>query len=432
MSDVLLVRPERWGEFLKACEGVPADKRSPREAAGEGQDRPGYTLSQNGVAVIPVAGMLLQVVPKWMKAYEIPATGYGEIIDAVAAADADPAVREILLLVDSPGGAAYGVDAAADAIWRSAKRVTAHVTGMCCSAAYWLASQTDWILTCESVAVGCIGAYQVWYDESKWMEKIGIRPVVLRSGEHKGVGYDAITDAQAAKEQEHVDALAGVFNAAVARGRGLDEATVASLATGEVWTGTGAVAAGLADEVATNLTARKGMGADAQEDTVMGDKSRKPAAAEQPPVETKAINTETPPAETPADNGPSPEETAAELARTEERARCTALIAAFAGRDLAFALARIEDGSTELSAKAQFCDVLMAQPQPPAAAGPPAHDGAPPVATAPEGATTQPPADFMTAVAERAKRDGITQEAAMALVAKENPELFNAHRGISG
>jgi protease-4 len=57
------------------------------------------------------------------------------------------------------------------------------------------------------------------------------------------------TDEERAKEQELVDAFYEAFVSRVSKGRGLPDATVRDLATGEIWLGEQAVSLGLVDEI---------------------------------------------------------------------------------------------------------------------------------------------------------------------------------------
>jgi len=58
---------------------------------------------QEGVAVIDIAGVLANE-PSLFDAILFGATAYGEILDEVEQAIADPEVRAVLLRVNSPGG----------------------------------------------------------------------------------------------------------------------------------------------------------------------------------------------------------------------------------------------------------------------------------------------------------------------------------------
>lgn len=94
---------------------------------------------------------------------------YGEIVDALTAADADPEVASIELYFDStPGGALEGLYETATAIRNTAKPVRAFVAEQAASASYALASQADRIEAAHRMtAVGSVGvATNIAIDET--------------------------------------------------------------------------------------------------------------------------------------------------------------------------------------------------------------------------------------------------------------------------
>jgi signal peptide peptidase SppA len=205
---------------------------------------------RDGVATIEVRGVFAQRAAWW--ADGIVVTGeVGRVLEAVAA---DPAVRSIVMRIDSPGGQAAGIQDLADLVHATAQKKPVHavVEGMAASAAYWVASQATSVSATQGSRVGSIGVYTIAVDASRMAENLGVKVHVVRSGPEKGVGaaFGApITDAQLATLQASVDELAGDFAAAVARGRRLDGAKVKTLATGRTWRASDAVAAGLVDRV---------------------------------------------------------------------------------------------------------------------------------------------------------------------------------------
>jgi signal peptide peptidase SppA len=226
-----------------------AGKREP-EAVGV----PAMTLA-GATATVRVRGVLLQSVPKWLKKYVaagyVNVTGLDEIAAAVQAAAADAQVERIVLDVASPGGDAAGTMEAALAVAEAAriKPVTAKVTTLAASAAYYIASQATTIESSADAEIGSIGTFAVFADYTGLDEKLGIKMIVIRSGEYKGMGYDGITDEQIRMYQGLIDGLAGQFADAVAAGRGMKKSEIKKLATGQVWLAPEAVRLGLADTV---------------------------------------------------------------------------------------------------------------------------------------------------------------------------------------
>lgn len=225
-------------------------------ASGAAGVAAGYTIA-NGKAHIPVTGIILKAVPEWLSRWGIEATGTEAVRGAIRNALADESVQSIQLDVDSPGGTVSGVQELADDVAAvTAKPITASVSDLAASAAYWIASQADHIEANEGAQVGSIGVFTAIRDFSKAFEDEGIKTHVISSHELKGVGVAGakVTDAQIADIQRNVNDIAAMFNAAVSRGRGLSAAAVAQSATGQVWMAREAMARGLIDKVRTQTT----------------------------------------------------------------------------------------------------------------------------------------------------------------------------------
>lgn len=184
----------------------------------------------------------------------------------LALAARDPDVSEIVLLIDSPGGSASGTDDAAQAVATAAKikPVVAYCEDMCCSAAYWIASQASRIVANPTAMVGSIGTLLVVYDYSRMAANEGIEPIVFGTGAYKGAGVPGtvITPEQRAHFQRIVDDLNSHFLAAVQSGRGLTDEQISAVSTADVWIGQAAVDRGLVDEIASLDTVLADAGTD--------------------------------------------------------------------------------------------------------------------------------------------------------------------------
>lgn len=204
-----------------------------------------------GVAVIELTGLLLKNVPV---SYPDDASSTHWARNYVQMAAADPAVRGIFLLIDSPGGEVGGVQELGDAIFaaRAVKPVHAHISDMGCSAALWIAAQANTISANRTAVVGSIGVYAVLDDWSECFAEAGVKVHVVSSAPpHKGAFVEGteITEEQLAPVQAEINALADEFIGAVARGRSMSAETAKLLATGRVWLAPEAKTLGLIDSV---------------------------------------------------------------------------------------------------------------------------------------------------------------------------------------
>lgn len=236
----------------------------------------------DGRAYIPITGVIMKSVPAAIRWLGMPATSTLEASAAIEAAERDHDVKEIVFVIDSPGGTVAGVQALADQIKNASKPTAAAVSDMAASAAYWLASQTDHIEANATAQIGSIGVYSVMVDSSQAYENAGIRVHVVRSGSHKGSGVEGspITAEDISEEQRMIDQLSHMFAATVARGRGLTAAQVAELATGQVWLAADALKFGLIDSVYGPTTAETQTKVEAVEEEEKGPEEQ-PAEEEQ-------------------------------------------------------------------------------------------------------------------------------------------------------
>jgi signal peptide peptidase SppA len=239
-----LVSPLVHREFASALAKAVAEMKTP-------EPKPAYTVTADGVAVIPVRGMLWR---GWSAALYDPwfgVTSTDVMQRAIEDADADPAVRAILLDIDSPGGMVTGIPEAAMTINAAIKPTMAYNAGLMGSAAYWLASQANAIYATPSARTGSIGAYIAALDVSAYFEREGLTMEVFKSGSDKGMGLPGtkLTDSQRERLQTRIDRIGAEFRGAVATGR--DKRVPAAYMEGDDYDAQESIAGNLIDVVGT-------------------------------------------------------------------------------------------------------------------------------------------------------------------------------------
>lgn len=213
------------------------------------QDPDAYDVDANGVATINLSGPMMKRPSSWGRCCSTVL-----MRRAVRQAAADTNVKAIAIIIDSPGGNVEGVsDLAADIFKaRLSKKIGAYIEDAGCSAAYWIASQCNFI-NCNSTAiVGSIGTYTVLYDETSAMSKMGYKAHLVHSAPFKGLGADGKVSEKLSEDvQRVIDELNAQFLAGVSQGRKMKPVKVAALADGRVHIGQNAVALKLCDAVST-------------------------------------------------------------------------------------------------------------------------------------------------------------------------------------
>ena len=214
----------------------------------EFEDAHGYD-TVFGIAQIQVEGTLVQ------KNYTLrPSsgmTGYDGIRQNFVMAINDPAVRAIMLNIDSPGGEVAGCFDLADMIYaaRGRKPIWAVLSESAFSAAYALASACDRITVPRTGGTGSIGVVWMHCDYSQALDDVGIKVTFIQRGSRKVDGAPEIPLSAEAREriQAEIDSIGEIFEATVARNRGLSIASVRGM-NANTFLGAEGVALGLANE----------------------------------------------------------------------------------------------------------------------------------------------------------------------------------------
>ena len=182
-------------------------------------------------------------------------TDYASVRASVRRALADPSVRTIDLLVDSPGGSVLGLPETAEVIFQAnkVKPVNARVVGIAASAAYWLASQASTITLTPSGEVGSVGVLDIHADISKALENAGVKLTAVTAGEHKveRAPFTPLSDDARAHMQEGVNAWYGDFLSTVRRGRGARVSANSNYGGGRMLSSREALASGMVDFVSS-------------------------------------------------------------------------------------------------------------------------------------------------------------------------------------
>ena len=214
-------------------------------------DRQNLIVTPNGIALVPIHGTLAKRVGAVEAASGL--TSYAAVEEMILDAATDPAVRAILLDIDSPGGEVGGVFDLAAMIReaRQGKPVWA-VADDAFSAAYLLASAAERIYLPQTAGVGSVGVIAVHVDESQRDAQEGRRYTTVFAGARKNdfSSHEPLSGDARNRLQSEVDRLYGMFVTAVAANRGLTEDAVRATEA-SIYFGANALVAGLADRVGT-------------------------------------------------------------------------------------------------------------------------------------------------------------------------------------
>ena len=211
---------------------------------------------EGAVSLIPLRGLISARAPMVTESSTGGGVNAETFTNQVKAAAADPAVKAIVLDIDSPGGSANLIEEAAQAVFdaRSSKPIVAQVCSTAASGAYWIGSSASEMVVTPSGSVGSIGVYRGHEDRSDALAQEGVKHTLISAGRYKTEGnpFGPLADEGLAYHQSQVEKVYGRFVDDVARGRGVSVSTVRDgFGQGRMVLAHAAVAQGMADRVAT-------------------------------------------------------------------------------------------------------------------------------------------------------------------------------------
>lgn len=165
-------------------------------------------------AEVAVQGVLTPKPSYMARFYGGGNTTYGEIIEAIAVAEQDKTVKNIVYAIDSPGGSVDGLFVAIAAMQDAKKPSTAIIGGMGASAAYALATQADKVIASnKATRIGSVGVVARFYvDENE---------VAITSTEAPDKAPDVSTEEGAAVVRQELDGIHDLFVDAISTGLGV-------------------------------------------------------------------------------------------------------------------------------------------------------------------------------------------------------------------
>jgi len=161
-------------------------------------------------------------------------TDAGDAVKNIKNYREDDSIKAIVLRIDSPGG----VVGPAQEIFREVrktvgeKKIIASMGSVAASGGYYIAAGTEGIMANPGTITGSIGVIIGYTNFEEILQKIGLSPVVIKSGEYKDMGSPVrkMTEKEKKLLQDFVDSTHKQFVAAVAEGRKMDPAKVKSIA----------------------------------------------------------------------------------------------------------------------------------------------------------------------------------------------------------
>ena len=220
--------------------------------------------SKNKVAVIDLAGLIAS--------FSVDASG-NNMVESIRRqfkwAREDDDVKAVLFRINSPGGEVLASDHIYEIIRdfqdECDKPVVAVMGALAASGGYYVAAPCNWIVAHELTITGSIGVIMQGNNLRNLMDKVGVQPMVFKSGKHKdmlsyGKREEDITPDERKIVQDLIDETFGRFKKIVREGRDLERRNKPGdgkalsddweeQADGRILSGTQAIGQGFVDEL---------------------------------------------------------------------------------------------------------------------------------------------------------------------------------------
>jgi protease IV len=166
-------------------------------------------------------------------------------------------VKAIVVRINSPGGSAEAADYVAEAIKDAKERVPVVVSmgAVAASGGYWASLSASRIVATPVTLTGSIGVIASWFYDNGLNSKLGLSVDTMQRGAHADMTSGVILPRrdlkpeEEARYKEYILDLYGDFTSRVAANRNMDIERVEELAQGRVYSGLGALNAGLIDSI---------------------------------------------------------------------------------------------------------------------------------------------------------------------------------------
>lgn len=209
------------------------------------------------IAIVPVQGDIVayygdSLYTDSSSAASVPVATSGDWAETlIREASYDPAVKGILLQVDSYGGLAAPGDQIHQALAASPLPSIAYIRDAGLSAAYLAALGADRVIASPFSLVGSIGITYSYLQNVEQNEDAGLEFIALSSGEFKDMGNPnkELTAEERSLYERDMQIYKDLFVDVVARERGLSRDAVEELADGSAMPGQLAAEKGLVDAV---------------------------------------------------------------------------------------------------------------------------------------------------------------------------------------
>ena len=218
------------------------------------QPLPGSVGTGDAVAVIQLDGAITSAPQDYFTTTGITPGRVRSLLDQ---ADANPAIKAVVVRVNSPGGSVVASDEIYSALRAYEKPVVVSMGDTAASGGFYIACGGDYMMAHPDTLTGSIGVISQFFNAEELLDKVGVEAVVITTGEFKDIGslYRDMTEEEREIWRGILDQVYEDFVTVVAEARDLPKEDVREVADGSVFTGQQALEMGLVDGVGTRQAA---------------------------------------------------------------------------------------------------------------------------------------------------------------------------------
>jgi protease-4 len=208
------------------------------------------------VLLLDLSGLLAEDAPGFSLGTPPPRVPLlARVREELRKAEEDDRIRALVVRINSPGGTITASDILHREIQAFKARrkipVVAAIMDVGASGGYYVALAADTIVAHPTTVTGSIGVVMLTVNAQGLLEKIGVTPLAIKSGDKKDAGspFRGLTEEERAIFQSVIDEMHGRFVRLIAQSRRLPEERVRGIADGRIYTAQQALALGLVDRV---------------------------------------------------------------------------------------------------------------------------------------------------------------------------------------
>jgi protease-4 len=202
----------------------------------------------DAVAVIRLDGTITAASQDYLPTAVITPDRVRSLLDQAAA---NPAIKAVVIRVNSPGGSVVASDEIYQAFLDYEKPIVISMGDTAASGGFYISCGGDYVIAHPDTLTGSIGVISQFFNVQDLLDKVGVDAVVITTGPFKDIGtpYREMTEEEMELWREILNQIYEDFVAVVADARDLPLGEVREVANGSIYTGQQAYDLGLVDAV---------------------------------------------------------------------------------------------------------------------------------------------------------------------------------------